>query len=221
MTPLSRGFGLPRWLSDKELDCQCSRHKRHGFDPWVGKIPWRRKWQLTPVFLPGESHGQRILADCSPWGHRVGHGSTHTHIVYRVFVLSVLYIAVSIGQSQPPSVFFSILGLHIDTVKQLFWPRHPRCSGVSTSVSFLLSSLTYSPGTWELSAFLSPHDLCSCLIALSASSDSPHLLSLQGLVPLLPASAIFVIPEELSPDPTLGNPVVCEFHSFSSKENCP
>ena len=39
------------------------RCKSHGFDPWVGKIPWRRKWQPTPVFLPGKSHGQRRLAD--------------------------------------------------------------------------------------------------------------------------------------------------------------
>ena len=38
------------------------------FDPWVGKIPWRRKWQPTPVFLPGESHGERILVGYSPWG---------------------------------------------------------------------------------------------------------------------------------------------------------
>ena len=37
--------------------CQCRRHKKHVFDPWVRKIPWRRKWQTTPVFLPGESHG--------------------------------------------------------------------------------------------------------------------------------------------------------------------
>ena len=41
-----------------------------GFDPWVGKIPWRRAWQPTPVFLPGESHGQRNLAGYSPWGHK-------------------------------------------------------------------------------------------------------------------------------------------------------
>ena len=41
--------------------------KRHGFDPWVGKIPWRRKWQPAPVFLPGEFHGQRNLASYSPW----------------------------------------------------------------------------------------------------------------------------------------------------------
>ena len=38
------------------------------FDPWVGKIPWRRKWQPTPVSLPGKSHGQRSLVGCSPWG---------------------------------------------------------------------------------------------------------------------------------------------------------
>ena len=39
-----------------------------GFDPWVGKVPWRRKWQPTPVFLPGNPHGQRRLAGYSPWG---------------------------------------------------------------------------------------------------------------------------------------------------------
>ena len=40
------------------------------FDPWVGKMPWRRKWQSTPVFLPGELHGQRSLVGYSPWGHK-------------------------------------------------------------------------------------------------------------------------------------------------------
>ena len=44
--------------------------QRCRFDPWVGKIPWRRKWQPTPVFLPGESYGQRSLAGYSPWGHK-------------------------------------------------------------------------------------------------------------------------------------------------------
>ena len=43
---------------------------RHGFDPWVGKIPWRRAWQPTPVFLPGESHGQRGVAGYGPWGRK-------------------------------------------------------------------------------------------------------------------------------------------------------
>ena len=61
---------LPGGASGKELACQCSRCKRHRFDPWVWKIPWRRQWQPTPEFLPGESHGQRSLVGCSPWGCR-------------------------------------------------------------------------------------------------------------------------------------------------------
>ena len=46
---------LPRWCSDKESACQCKRHKRHGFDPWVRKIPWRRAWQPTSVFMSLEN----------------------------------------------------------------------------------------------------------------------------------------------------------------------
>ena len=61
-------FGLPREFSGKESACYCRKLKRQGFDPWVRKIPWRRAWQPTPVFLPGESHGQRSLVGCSPWG---------------------------------------------------------------------------------------------------------------------------------------------------------
>ena len=49
---------IPRWLSDEESDCQ---FKRCGFSPWVRKIPWRREWQPTLVFLPRESQGQRSL----------------------------------------------------------------------------------------------------------------------------------------------------------------
>jgi len=50
----------------ERIHLQCRRHcKRRRFDPWVRKIPWRRAWQHTPVFLPGESHGQRSLAGCS------------------------------------------------------------------------------------------------------------------------------------------------------------
>ena len=56
--------GLPRWLSGKESACQC---RRHVFNLWVGKIPWRRKWQPTPVFLPRTSSDQRSLAGSSPW----------------------------------------------------------------------------------------------------------------------------------------------------------
>ena len=77
-------WDFPGGASGKESACQCRRHKRHGFNPWVRKIPWRRVWQPTPVFLPGESHRQRSLASYSPWGckesdtiERLTH--THTH----------------------------------------------------------------------------------------------------------------------------------------------
>ena len=48
----------------------CLQCKRPEFDPWIGKIPWRRKWQSTPEPLPGESHGQRSLEGYSAWGHK-------------------------------------------------------------------------------------------------------------------------------------------------------
>ena len=48
-----------------------------GFDPWVERIPWRREWQRTLVFLPGESHGQRSLAGSSLWGHKESDTTEH------------------------------------------------------------------------------------------------------------------------------------------------
>ena len=59
---------IPVGISGKEHACQCRRHKRCGFNPWVGKITWRRAQQPTPVFLPGESHGRRSLAGYSLQG---------------------------------------------------------------------------------------------------------------------------------------------------------
>ena len=64
-------MGFPGGASGKESTCQCRRHKRCGFSPWVGKIPWSRKWQPTPIFLPGKLHGQRSLVGYIAWGHKV------------------------------------------------------------------------------------------------------------------------------------------------------
>ena len=61
---------LPWWLSGKASACHC---QRHGLDPWLGMIPWRRKWQSPPVFLPGKFQKQRSFL----WGHkRIGHDLT-------------------------------------------------------------------------------------------------------------------------------------------------
>ena len=81
--------GLPRWCSGKESSCQFRRHKRCGFSLWVREIPWRREWRPTPVFLPGKFHGQKSLADYSPWGHNESDRTewliSHSHAVtYRI-----------------------------------------------------------------------------------------------------------------------------------------
>ena len=67
----------------KEPACQCRRRKRREVDPWVGKIPWSRRWQPSPVFLPGKFHGQRSPAGYSPWGHKESDTTERlrTHIV--------------------------------------------------------------------------------------------------------------------------------------------
>ena len=62
--------GLLSWCSGEESASQCRRHKRHGFDSWVRKIPWRRKWQPPRIFLLGKSHAQRSLGGCNPWGRK-------------------------------------------------------------------------------------------------------------------------------------------------------
>ena len=68
----------------KNLPANAGDVKRCGFDPWVGKIPWSRAWQCTPIFLPGESYGQRRLASSNPWGHKeldmTGSDLAHRHI---------------------------------------------------------------------------------------------------------------------------------------------
>ena len=56
---------LPRWLSGKEFVCQCRRCRRHRVNPCIRKILWRRKWQSTPVFLLGESHGLSVPHECN------------------------------------------------------------------------------------------------------------------------------------------------------------
>ena len=85
-----RSLGLPRWLSGKEFACHC---RRRGFNPWVGKIPWRRKWQLTPVFLlplpwteePGglQSMGLQQVRHYSAHTHTHTRARTHAHEILK------------------------------------------------------------------------------------------------------------------------------------------
>ena len=76
--------GFPGSSIGREPACQCRSHKRHGFNPWVRKVPWRRAWQPTPVFSPGEPCGQRSLVGCSLQGCGelgVTEGTERAHVV--------------------------------------------------------------------------------------------------------------------------------------------
>ena len=73
--------GLPRWFNCKEYSRWCRRHRRHGFNPWVGKIPWRREWQPPPVFLPEKYHGQRRPGRLQSMGSDLDTNElAHTHV---------------------------------------------------------------------------------------------------------------------------------------------
>ena len=70
---------LSRWQNGKDSACQCRKRRRCWFSPWVRKIPWRREWQPTPVFLPGEFHGQGSLVGYSPRGHKESDTTEQAH----------------------------------------------------------------------------------------------------------------------------------------------
>ena len=63
-------MNLPGGASGKDPNCQYRKHKRHRIHPWLEKIPYRRAWQSTPVFLPEESHEQWSLVGYRPWGRK-------------------------------------------------------------------------------------------------------------------------------------------------------
>ena len=108
MAPYEKLFRLltnPRRLSAKEPACQC---RRRGFDPWLGKIPWKRKWQPTPAFLLGEFHGQRSLVGYD----LVTEQQTKNNKIYisklhgDIFIKKLLFLNYNIGEQKSPCLFF-------------------------------------------------------------------------------------------------------------------
>ena len=102
---------LPWWLRKLSICLQCGRP---GFDPWVRKIPWRRKWQYTPLLLPGKSHGLRSLVGYSPWGGRVRHDwATPLSLSYLNEILA--------GYSNLGCKFFSFITVNMSCHSLLTW----------------------------------------------------------------------------------------------------
>ena len=88
---LMLSLGFPGGSVNKESTCnardqlQCRRPE---FDPWIRKIPWRSKWQPTPVFLPGKFHGQRsLVVTWGPWGHKESGNTERLKYYQRHFII--------------------------------------------------------------------------------------------------------------------------------------
>ena len=136
-------MGFPSSSGGKESVCLCRRYKRWGFHPWVGKIPWRRPWQPTPVFLPGESHGQRSLV-YTTWGFKESDSTecapTHTHSTHTQVKCQVL--ASQLNEKH---------GFYILTKKMKPWRKsfpHLQCRSVdcgSDSISCIITSFAELP----------------------------------------------------------------------------
>ena len=101
--------GLPRWPSGKNLPASTAAAGRPEFDPWVRKIPWRRKWQPTPVFLPGESRGQRNLAGCILWGCSELDMTEHTYIHTHIFVYHELFTFIRFFLNMALQILFILI----------------------------------------------------------------------------------------------------------------
>jgi len=101
----------------KEPACQCRRQRRHRFNPWLWKIPWKRVWQPTPVFLPGESHGQRSPGSCIAWHHKESDTAEETACMHQYLKWQHLFITPRRNPFQPavtlmsPNPFSSVQSL--------------------------------------------------------------------------------------------------------------
>ena len=109
---------FPSWCSGKESACQC---RRCGFDPWVRKVPWNRKWQPTPVFLPGKFHGQRIwqaivLGIAQSWTWL----STHEHFSTCAFINVNLLYSRSLPRNGIEEFYVSVCSAWVDSSKSFY-----------------------------------------------------------------------------------------------------
>ena len=110
-------IGLPWWLRWYRISLQWGIPR---FDPWVGKIPWRREWPPTPVFLPWVFHGQWSLVGCSPWGlQRGGHDWVTNTFTSGMMILRLLSWFLGLYSKLSTQYLHSIVSLSISITKQV------------------------------------------------------------------------------------------------------
>ena len=128
---------LPWWLSWSRICLQC---RKPGFDPWVGKIPWRREWLPTAVFRLGEFHWQRTLAGYSSWSLRVRHNwATFTFSLEMDLILLKLPEFFWIGTSSSP--FYLLFPMFSSGIWNIWFSKTDQTSWFILFFSLLLMVL--------------------------------------------------------------------------------
>ena len=141
---LSSYMGFPRWPSRWTTWLRC---RRHGLNPWVGKIPWSKAWQPTPVFLLGESHGQRSLADYSSWS-LIELDTTEATETLSLFSSFMLFLLCLLNRSLPSHLWSSLSFLPFPSLDFPF-----RLAPIGSLSSHMTSRISF---TWVSYLFLSP-----------------------------------------------------------------
>ena len=162
--------GCPGGASGKESACQCRRYR---FDPWVRKIPWRRAWQPTQVFLPGESHGQRSLVGYGAWCCKKSDTTERLSTQCMILQLceytkknSELYTKWWVISQYSFFFFFKVQVGASDTAK--FMKRVQKCPKHGETLNWTLLFLRRSPvPLWR-------HTFCSCFLFISRGVIHSH-----------------------------------------------
>ena len=153
----SQMYGLPWWFSSKESPCKAGDTGRYGFNPWLRKMSWKRKWQPTSVFLPGKSMDKRDWQAYSPWcGERVRHDwrmsmylslikekmKEKKYILDFVFLLKVK-TGISIWSCTCLSVWVTCVSWLRVGQKPFLWPRLQHCWPTSLMHSSYLGPVCF------------------------------------------------------------------------------
>ena len=156
--------GFPGGAVVKNLPANEEELKRCGFDPWVGNIPWRRKWQPTPVFLSGNFHGQRSLVGYSQWGCKeldTTKHNTHTQVINRM--IKYTYIEFGVGNHSPNPFLGSQITADSDCSHEI---KRRLLLGrkVMTNLDSILKSrdITWSTNVCLVKAMVFPLVRCGC-----------------------------------------------------------
>ena len=119
---ISKGFSGDS--DGKESACSAG----DGFEPWVRKIPWRREWLPTPVFLPGKSHGQRSLVGYSPWGHKESDTTTTDQLtLFKLLVLILLFLSYVQRPYCHFCIFMNVSWPKVCSASDWFWGSAFQC----------------------------------------------------------------------------------------------